>query len=530
MVDHIRYVMKGVIDSPPYQEVNWSVWDTPDFAGTQSGFTNLINIEIDYQVIDNVTSGGGNSSNPTPVIPSPPTPIIAKIGYVMKALLNAPPYELVNWKVYNTPDFTGAQSGYPTSSLTDIAVDYTVVDDVSRGPQALPVYVLPGGPAGGDLSGDYPDPIVVGIQTIPVSATAPTIGQVLQYNGAQYIPVTPSSVGVLAGDVTGLSTANTVEKIRNINVTAGTPTDGYVLTYVSGATSWQAKPSAGSGFTAGGDLSGSSVSQNVIALHSLTTSINVGSATAPTSGQVLTATNSTTATWVTPSGSPTGAAGGDLSGTYPNPTVAKIQTNPVASTVLGATQDGYVLTWVNGSTQWQAKPTAPTVTFAGDLSGNNTSQTVIKINGATVPASGSLTTGNGLYVTGSSALTYSALNLAGGANYVTGLLPAANQSPQTMSGDVTGTTAASVVTLGGDLSGTSGSAVVLQARGLKSATTTISISGATAPSSGQVLTATSSTVATWQTPSGGFTAGGDLTGTSSVQTVGQRKTFLLGGM
>lgn len=38
---------------------------------------------------------------------------------------------------------------------------------------------------------------------------------------------------------------------------------------------------------------------------------------------------------------------------------------------------------------------------------------------------------------------------------------------------------------------------------LKSATTTVDVSAATAPSSGQVLTATSSTAATWQTPAGG---------------------------
>lgn len=43
------------------------------------------------------------------------------------------------------------------------------------------------------------------------------------------------------------------------------------------------------------------------------------------------------------------------------------------------------------------------------------------------------------------------------------------------------------------------------AEALKSATTTVSVSAATAPSSGQVLTATSSTAATWQTPSGGLT-------------------------
>lgn len=41
------------------------------------------------------------------------------------------------------------------------------------------------------------------------------------------------------------------------------------------------------------------------------------------------------------------------------------------------------------------------------------------------------------------------------------------------------------------------------AEALKSATTTVSVSAATAPSSGQVLTATSGTAATWQTPSAG---------------------------
>lgn len=49
------------------------------------------------------------------------------------------------------------------------------------------------------------------------------------------------------------------------------------------------------------------------------------------------------------------------------------------------------------------------------------------------------------------------------------------------------------------------------ASGLRSATTVVSVSAATAPSSGQVLTATASTTATWQTPSGGGTPGGSTT-------------------
>lgn len=44
---------------------------------------------------------------------------------------------------------------------------------------------------------------------------------------------------------------------------------------------------------------------------------------------------------------------------------------------------------------------------------------------------------------------------------------------------------------------------IVQAPALRSATTTVNVSSATAPSSGQVLTATSGTAATWQTPAAG---------------------------
>jgi len=67
-----------------------------------------------------------------------------------------------------------------------------------------------------------------------------------------------------------------------------------------------------------------------------------------------------------------------------------------------------------------------------DLAGStNVCQTAAKINGSSIPAGGSLTPGNTLGVTGASALGYSALNLAGGAGYVTGLLPVANVAPGT---------------------------------------------------------------------------------------------------
>lgn len=112
----------------------------------------------------------------------------------------------------------------------------------------------------------------------------------------------------------------------------------------------------------------------------------------------------------------------------------------------GAIPDGYVATYSATDGYWEAKPAATgSFSAGGDLSGSSSNQTVIKINGASVPVSGSLTTGNVLQVNGSSSLTYGAVNLAGGANYVTGTLPTGNQAAQSLSGDVTGTTASNTV-------------------------------------------------------------------------------------
>ena len=114
-------------------------------------------------------------------------------------------------------------------------------------------------------------------------------------------------------------------------------------------------------------------------------------------------------------------------------------------------------------------------------------------------------------------------------NTISGTLPVANGgtgvTTSTGSGSVVLNTSPSLITpvLGTPTSGNFSSGTFTwptfnqdttgYASALKSASTTVSVSASTAPSTGQVLTATSSTTATWQTPS---TSGGTVTSVAAL--------------
>lgn len=220
-----------------------------------------------------------------PIFPQTPYVIFRMTGINS----NDPNQTPVFWTSRGTPDFTGQFSGYPVGSIKDIEIDGEPINQVPSSQQ----YNVPTGPASGDLAGNYPSPTVAKIDGYNLPSPSGT-NTVLTYNGtALNWSVATSGTFVAGQDLSGTSSAQTVIGLQGKllpGIGSGSPSGNLYWNSIN--QDWELNTSGGSGFTAGGDLSGNDTSQQVAQISGATGNLNfAANKSTPVIGQLQQTSN-----------------------------------------------------------------------------------------------------------------------------------------------------------------------------------------------------------------------------------------------
>lgn len=255
-----------------------------------AGFANVIGIKIKGNGVDTTLSI--NTKSDTQIIASAANALSLLVGSTFELILSSASAQS-SFPITFTLDPMNASSGQVLKfngtswAPANLASSQTYLGTWDADMQTP---TLPNSPNAGDyfivtVSGDYPNP-----------GDTYNIGDWIIYNGSAWEKV-----------VSGLG--------AKLNTTGGTLTGDLkldALLKIKGASNYVT-------------LKGSaSLASDII----LTLPVTVG-----TSGQVLTTNGSGVLSWTTPATSlaPSGAAGGDLSGTYPNPTITALDAAKIAN-------------------------------------------------------------------------------------------------------------------------------------------------------------------------------------------------------